>query len=214
MANRQDHLIVFIITTLVFIVGIFSGITISKNKMTTIDSKITDFEENMNSIELGVLISDALKNETLSCKYLQGKLNETQSLLSELGEQVVQYESQSKIGDEAYKEVKKRYNAVRTQYWLMLEKLKNQCSNNYTTILYFYRTETPCPACRDQGVILTHLTTNNPDIYVVSVDADEDLLLIQMIKEAYNVNSTPTIVIDASTIRTGLVSREELLSLI
>jgi len=182
--------------------------------MTEIEDKISSFEQNINSMELGVLISDALKNETLSCKFLQGKLNETHLLLNDLGERAVEYEEQSKIKNDDYKQIKKEYNSIRTVYWLTLEKLKTQCNNNYTTILFFYRTLTPCPECRDQGVILSHLSTIRPNTYIVPVDADEELLIVDMIKEAYEVNMTPTIIIDATTKRTGLISSDEILELI
>lgn len=211
MANRQEHIIVFTLSTLLFLIGISTGIILSRNQMSDIQEQITDFEDNINSMELSVLINDALKNETLSCKYLQGKLNETNQLLLKLGEKAVDYEEQAKIKDEEYKEIKKEYNYVRTQYWLMLEQLRNQCSNNYTTLLFFYRTLTPCPECRDQGVILSHLSVKNEGIYVVPVDADEELLIVDLIKEAYQVNQTPSIIINGAEKITGLVNSNELL---
>jgi len=210
MANRQDHVIVFIISTLVFLTGIFAGLSLSRVKMSDIEQRINDFEDNMNSIELSALLSDALNNETISCKFLQGKLNETRVLLEELGAQTVEYEEQSKIKNDDYKQVKKEYNSVRARYWLMLEKLKNQCENNYTTILFFYRTLTPCEECRDQGVILSHLSSNNPNLYVVPVDYDEELLIIDMIKELYQLNNTPAMIINGYSILAGLISGEEL----
>jgi len=213
MTSRRDHTIVFILSTLLFTVGILAGVMLSSVRISDIESKITNFDNNIDSIELGFLISDALKNETISCKFLQGKLNETKTLLVELSDKVVDYEAQSKIRDDTYLETKMRYNSIRAKYWLMLEKLKTQCNNNYTTILFFYQTKNPCPACRDQGVILTYISNNNPDIYVVPLDADEELLIIEMIKEAYMINQTPTIVIDASIIRTGLVTEDEILNL-
>ena len=178
--------------------------------MSDIEQRINDFEDNMNSIELSALLSDALNNETISCKFLQGKLNETRVLLEELGAQTVEYEEQSKIKNDDYKQVKKEYNSVRARYWLMLEKLKNQCENNYTTILFFYRTLTPCEECRDQGVILSHLSSNNPNLYVVPVDYDEELLIIDMIKELYQLNNTPAMIINGYSILAGLISGEEL----
>jgi hypothetical protein len=214
MANRSDHLIVFIISTLLFLTGIFAGIMVSRVKLTTIETKITDFEQNINSLELNVLISDALQNETLSCRFLQGQLNQTRELLNDLGEEVVAYEEQLKLEDAYYREIKKRYNSVRAEYWLMLEKLKNKCNNNYTTILFFYSTIDPCPDCRDQGFILSYIATKDSNMYVVPLDADEDLLVIDMLKEAYEVNETPMLVVDSSIIVNGLIDEEELLELI
>jgi hypothetical protein len=187
---------------------------LSRTRMSGIESKITDFQDNINSLELSVLLSNALNNETLSCKFLKGKLNQTKQLLEELGEQVVEYEEQAKIKTDDYKIIKKSYISVRVEYWLMLEKLKTQCNNNYTTILFFYRTKTPCAECRDQGVILTHLITKNPDIYSIPVDADEDLLIIELIKEAFHINQTPSIVIDANKVIMGLVTEEQILDTI
>jgi len=213
MANRQDHIIVFILSTLIFLTGIFAGLTLSRGKISDIENQIQNFEDNINSMELSVLLSDALKNDDISCKFLHGKLNETRELLTELGATAVEYEEESRIKEEAYKNVKKQYNFARAEYWLMLEKLKKQCNNNYTTILFFYGTEQPCPDCRDQGVILTHLSSLNPNYYVIPVDFDEELLIIDMIKEAYQLNQTPTLVIDASIVKTGIISREEIINI-
>jgi hypothetical protein len=214
MANRQDHIIVFILSTLLFITGIFSGLLLSRGRMNNVEEKVTVFEQNMNSLEMGLLINDALKNETLSCNFLQQKINETQVQLRELGERATDYEEAANIRDDEYNNLKSQYNLARAKYWLMLEQLKNQCDNNYTTILFFYRTNTSCPDCRDQGVILDHLQLIKPDLYVVPLDSDENLLIINTIKEAFNVNKAPSMIINATTMINGLLSEDELIELL
>ena len=214
MANRQDHVIVFILSTLLFLIGVFVGVSLSRVRMGDVENRINLFEKDMNLLEIAVLINDALRNETLSCNFLKEQLNETNEELKILGEKAINYETEAKIKDDEYKVLKNRYNSLRAQYWLMLEKLKNQCSNNYTTILFFYRTLTPCEECRDEGVILSHISMNYPNIYVVPVDADEDSLLIKTLKDAFSVTETPTLIIDASRKITGVINEDKLLSII
>lgn len=210
MANRQDHVVVFVITSLLFLTGVFSGLVISKDRMNEVQDRINDFESSIKSLEVGLLINDALNNETIYCNFLQEKIKETKLDLEELGKKAVEYEEQSKIKDPSYVSIKSDYNSIRAEYWLMLEKLKKECNNNYTTVLFFYRTNVTCNECIDQGVILSHLASIMPDIHVVSLDSDEDLLIIRTLKEAYGINSVPSMVIDASTIITGLMSENEL----
>ncbi|MFA5406443.1 MAG: hypothetical protein WC307_03760 [Candidatus Nanoarchaeia archaeon] len=214
MTNKKDHLVVFLLTTSLFITGIFAGVLISKDRINEVETRINSFENNMKSIELSYLINDALNNETLSCRFLQSKINETQTELLALGERAVDYEASTKIKNDDYNELKIQYNSLRAEYWLMLEKLKRQCDNNYTTILYFYSTSTPCPDCRDQGVILTHVSSLIKSVFVVPLDYDEDVLIVSTIKEAYSINETPTVIIDASTKMVGLISEEELINLL
>ena len=210
MANRQDHVVVFVITSLLFLTGVFSGLVISKDRMNEVQDRINDFESSIKSLEVGLLINDALNNETIYCNFLQEKIKETKFELEELGTKAVEYEEQSKIKDPSYVSIKSDYNSIRAEYWLMLEKLKKECNNNYTTVLFFYRTNVTCNECIDQGVILSHLASIKPDIHVVSLDSDEDLLIIKTLKEAYSINSVPSMVIDASTVITGLTSEDEL----
>lgn len=214
MANRQDHLIVFILSTSLFITGVLAGISLSRMRMGEVETRINFFERDMNSLELAVLINDALNNETLSCNFLKDQLNATKEELKVLGEKAADYEDETKIKDAEYKDLKKQYNSFRAQYWLMLEKLKRHCNNNYTTILFFYRTLTPCTECRDEGVILSHIGLKDSNVYVVPVDADEDVLIVKTIKNAFNVNETPALIIDASKKLTGLISEDELLGII
>lgn len=211
MSNKKDHLIVFTISTLIFIAGIYAGSTLSQKQMSEIEVKINEFEDNMNSMSLSVLLNDALNNETLSCQFLKGKLNETKNSLDELGDQVIEYEEDSRINEPLYKELKKQFTMIRAEYWLMLEKLRNQCNNNYTTILFFYQTKQPCNECKDQGAILTHLNSIKDNIFIVPVDADEELLIIEIIKETYSINQAPTMIINANQKIEGLISEQELL---
>jgi hypothetical protein len=214
MANRQDHIIVLIISSLLFITGVFIGVSLSRDKMSEVEQKVAIFQDDINALELSTLINSALNNETISCNFLKFKLNETQEQLRSLGSKAVDYETDAKIKDDSYTLLKKQYNSLRAQYWLMLEKLKNQCSNNYTTILFFYKTLTPCDDCTDQGVILSHIESLNSQVYVVPIDADEDILIVRTLKEAYEVNSTPTIIINASNKITGLITEQELKKLL
>ncbi len=212
MTNKKDHIIVFIISTLLFITGVFSGLIISKTRVNTLENKVNTFENSINSFETAVLIDNAINNKTLSCVFLKGKINETQLILEELGKKAIDYEENSKIKDNDYFKLKKQYSKARLEYWLMLEKLKNECDNNYTTILFFYRTKTPCPECRDQGVILTHIASKIKNIHLIPVDADEEILLMSIIKEAFKITITPTIIINARDKIEGLISESELIS--
>ncbi len=214
MANKKDHIIVFIISSLLFLTGVFFGMLFSQINVNEIKYKINDFEQNINSLEMSLLINNALKNETLSCNYLKGKLNETRAQLKDLGDKVINYESSAKIKDNDYKELKKNYLFARAKFWLMLEKLRNECNNNYTTILFFYKTQTPCPECKDEGIILSHLSSHNKNLYVIPLDADEDLLIIRIIKEAFKINYVPSIVINAKTKIEGLINETALLRII
>ncbi len=204
----KDHLIVFVITTSIFLIGVFLGLYLSKLRISGMESKMDDFEKNMNSFEISLLIEDALRNKTLSCKFLDSKLGETRQQLYELGKKAIEYEEKPYTKD--YGILKEQYNFVRAKYWLMLEKYKRWCNNNYTTILYFYKTKEPCQECRDQGVVLSYISQKHPDVFVVPLDKDENITIVNIIKEAFDINSAPTLIINSSRKIVGFVSENEL----
>ena len=209
--SLKDHLTVFIISVTLFSMGLMIGLTSSKMQSNDIELRINEFEKNLNSLEVGFLLSSAIKNKTISCNYLQAKIIQIKEQIRAVGEAVIRYEEQAKIKDPDYLLLKKQYTYVRAQYWIMLERLKNECSTNYTVILYFYRTKEPCPECRDQGVVLSHLEGLNDDLYVVPVDSDEDLLIIETLKKAFNITKAPSLVINSQTRLEGLILEDELI---
>lgn len=208
--SLKDHLIVLFISSMLFTMGLIIGLTSSKIKSSEIELKINSFQENLNSLEVGFLLSNALKNKTISCNYLNTNVNQIKEQMEDIGENVVTYEEDSRIKDPNYLSLKKQYTYVRAQYWVMLERLKSECDVNYTVILYFYGTKTPCPECRDQGVILSHLSITNNNLYVIPVDFDEDLLIIDTLNSAFNITKTPTIVINSQNKLEGLTLENEL----
>ncbi len=212
MSNKKDHIIVLTITTLLFLLGIFVGVTISKTRLSTLETTISEFKQNINSLQTIIMISNSINN-SVSCSFQQIQINETQEKLEELSKKVVNYEVQSRVRTSDYKQLKKEYNNLRAEYWLMLEELRNKCNNDYTTILFIYQTENDCPECRDEGVILSHATINK-SVYVIPIDINENVTLIKAISKAYNITKTPTIIINSSRIINGFINETTLLSII
>ncbi len=216
MAKRslKDHLTVLFISTLLFGMGLMIGLTSGKMQSNSIEIKLNAFEKNLNSLEVGFLLSNVISDKVITCSYLNNKINEIKNQLEDIGETVVKYEAEAKIKDPSYLSLKKQYTYVRSQYWIMLERLKKECSTNYTTILYMYSSKTPCPACRDQGVVLSHLSAKDTSIFVVPVDADEDLLIINTIKNAFNITKMPSLIINSKQRIEGFVSEDELINVL
>jgi hypothetical protein len=82
------------------------------------------------------------------------------------------------------------------QFWSYWELYKKNCNSTVNTVLYFYSINN-CANCQAQGYVLSFLKTKYQDsIMVFSLDRDEDLYSLDLLKGVYNVTMSPTMIIN------------------
>lgn len=205
--NRIKYLVVFIITGLVFLIGIWAGQMVSDFRLGGIDEAQTDLRT---------------QTATLETQYLLIAQNPCILLESDkLGQEL--YEMGKKLGnmEETYgknskdvEKLKEYYSLLELRHWLFLEQIKNKCEeNDIISILYFYSNLGDCGKCDAQGYVLTFLKEKYPNLKIYSFDINIENPALDLIKDSYNVKETPTLVINGEKYY-GFMNSEELIKLL
>ena len=197
-----------IVTTLVFISGVIFGLVIGDEKVNNLESTISRLDENIQNANLQFLFFDTM-NKNVSCTYLSKEAERLGEQADKLGRDVSMYENSKKISEKSFYDLKLRYTSILIKDWLMIEKIKRTCGENYTTVLYFY-SNTNCDKCQEQGVVLSYLKEKlDGEILIFSIDGDLNSQIVGTLKDAYSINTYPSLVVNGNVTK-GFVDLDSL----
>lgn len=204
--NTKKILLISIILTLIFyLIGIYIGFKIfefiySKELIEKLDYLYFQAKKINEEISSNkeILLLDFLDEKT-KCKLLENIINKVRnysfnSIAKNLPYRLEEYEFYFKPSEE-YIKLKTEYMKMMTTSYFLTLKYKRDCVQNISSLLYFYS-----PNCGDlcikQGEELDKLKNYNVSFYFFILDKDWNLNEIKILKEIYNINSTPTIIIN------------------
>jgi len=202
----EFFLISGIITFIVLLAGLFFGMFLGKEKVGSLENDLEELRVRQDDATLSFSLMSIFGNR--SCNIIQHELSDTMLQAAELGREITSYENE-KFKDDRYIQTKKDYTLIQIRYWSYLERLKQECNNtNFITILYFYSNE--CDDCSKQGLILDYLKQTYPNnVMNFALDYNVDLNIIRLLKSIYDVEDTPTLIINEKKY-TGLVELNQL----
>ena len=184
----SKHAAVLTITVLVFVMGILLGNLLNQHKIDAIADITEELRFNTMSSELEFALLTANPCSVTDLQFLRDDLREISS-------KVEYMENQLGSSNKAVLELKNHYSIVQIRHWLLMNKIRKECQAETIPIIYFYSNEGDCDECTVQGYILSHLRKNEP-VAVYSVDANLNNKAVQTLKKVYDVNATPTLIID------------------
>lgn len=204
--NKNLYLFAAILTTIVFLFGVFLGIEINVQQSEVLKEEFKETQMMIESANLNEILYDlSIKNET--CNLSSGILEKLANESYATGIKLEKFEESKKIDMPTYKNLKKDYSLMQTQHYIFTRKLKERCNFNYSIILYFYNSK--CDKCNDQGIILTDLKRKYAnELMVFSFDADLDLSTMDTFKKIYNIEEFPTLIINEK--KYGFLTNKEI----
>ncbi len=197
-----------VISTLLFIGGVVVGYSINREKLSVIENEMSDITRAIENFQLQFLFFDVLE-ESAACPLLIATVSDINEASYKIGSRLTAQDSPDQIQDYAeYNTLKKEYSRVLVSYWLLANKLKNTCESNATTVIYFYSKD--CPACDDQGFVLTYLKSKEGEnLLIFALDGNLDEPSVKALKEYYRVNEFPSLIIEG-VVYEGFHSEQEL----
>ncbi len=204
--NKKLYTLAAILTTIVFLFGVFLGIEINVQQSEVLKEEFKEAQMMIESANLNEILYDlSIRNET--CDLSLGILEKLSNDSYATGIKLEKFEESKKIDIPTYKNLKKDYTLMQTQHYIFTRKLKERCNFNYSIILYFYNSK--CDKCNDQGMILTDLKRKYAnELMVFSFDADLDLSTIDAFKKIYNIVEFPTLIINEK--KYGFLTKKEI----
>lgn len=99
--------------------------------------------------------------------------------------------------------VLKSYDMIRREYFLsnarllsLTKQYAKKCGGDDNVLLFFYTSEKVCPECYAQGRIIDDVRARCKNINVFSFPVDVDMPIIKSFMAYYNVQKSPSVVID------------------
>lgn len=186
--SKTKFFSVLSITFLIFLCGILLGNYLSDLKLDSLVSLENDVRISIMSAELqySIFSQDPCSNTGYS------ELNEE---VYKLGRRLEFLETKYGTDDSNVLSLKEYYSLLEIRHWLLMNKMRDECDQKKTIILYFY-SNLECDKCIEQGFILDYLNRKYSDIHIYSFDSDIDNTALNAIKKSYDVKIVPTLIIE------------------
>ena len=199
----QKLVMVFAVTALIFVLGIWFGSWTAGQKLSIINDMEKDLRTDTTAVELQYLLlaedpcmavnhtplTDELYSIARRLDYMENSLGEDNKDVLRL---------------------KNYYSTLQIRHWMLMREMQEKCQQNLTLVLYFYDTKEDCRKCEQQGFILTYLRKKYPDIFVYAFYIDLNNAAIETIKSMYGIKDAPTVLVDGEKLE-GFQSKDAML---
>ena len=199
-----------VITIIVFLVGVYVGFILDNIRVEEIKSRITQIDNLWNDVRLMQSYIEEFSNKTEYCDFLLDENLKIGDKIYEEGLKVEEYEMTNRFAPFFILE-KKRYALLDLQFWLNSIELKKSCNGNYSTVIYFYSQYNKTTKQGFQDRVLWDLKQKcGPQIIYITFPIDMDISTIGMVKKIYNIEKTPSILINEVLLLESPITLREL----
>jgi len=147
-----------------------------------IQSELFDFG---NDIDCGIAIKENIN--------FANKIFEEAKILDK-------FEKSSRI-TENIKLQHRKYDLLRTLFWINSIKIKRRCNATFHNVVYFYKYNEPSLEQKAKQAVFSRLLGQLKEKYaeevmLIPIAADNNIVSVDMLLETYNVTELPTVLID------------------
>lgn len=202
-----------ILTLVVFILGVLLGYYLESGRLTEIEEEYKLIELQWADAKLQTVYYQTLSPELCNAA-IEENLKFADRIYEE-GLKLEKYEKANKLMGEKFLLDKKRYSLLKVEFWLNSIFLKEKCeSANYTNLVYFYANKPTTNQLIQQATISKTLKElkekQGKSLMLIPLPIDLDISVINVIKNSYNINSIPTILINEEIKLEGVKTIEEI----
>ncbi len=192
------------LTLIIFVSGVIVGSMIDKENLMQLEQRIISISDRTNSNTAIFL----LENSSAYCPYLENEAEQMEKDVEQLGYQLSYLEDTKNSVDNA---MKNRYFNLQLNSYLLSNRVRKACGQNFTTILYFYSNKNCFLECREQGQNLLSLKGEaGVWVKIYSFDNEIGSASAKVLADAYNVSKYPSVVVGNKKY-VGVQTKERLL---
>ncbi len=212
MIKKQKRIFLYtlIATLIIFNLGIFMGYLLETTRV----SEINDFylEAEMELLDQRIQ-REALDLIDLDCDLLVQENIDFADRIFEEALLIQRFEDANKMNQEIIFQ-HKRYDLLRTLFWMNSIRIKEKCNSDYHNVVYFYDFDNPSLEQGAEQRFFSNLLIEikreyGNKIMLIPIAADNSLPSINLLLEAYEIDELPTILIDESIRITEVESKED-----
>lgn len=206
--KKYRYMFAALLTVLVFGLGMLFS-----NFMDTQRSDRLQSEMNEDIIQLqsqNLQLTYLKSNQVKSCSAMEEGLTNMIKDYNERLNKVQEYQKNSIANSARFGQIKRQYIISGLRYWMFVGELKEECSYNPNTVLFFTESleASNCEDCKRQGQQLELLKQKyREDLLIFSVPTSMDDGMVNVLEQQYNVSSPPAVVVNRDTVLQGYNSR-------
>lgn len=210
--QKINFLYALIATIVIFNLGIFFGFQLESSRVDRIEDWYLSSE-----IELldQRLQKDALEIIDLDCELMIEENIKFADRIFQEALMIQRYEDANKISSEIISQ-HKRYDLLRTLFWINSMRIKEKCGSDYHNVVYFYQYQDKSVEQRAKQDFFSNLLVQvkeqkGSDVMLIPIAADNNLASITLLLEKYGLEEFPVIFIDEKVAITDLDTIDDIM---
>lgn len=207
MIKKQVFFTTLLLLVLVFIIGIILGNSFSNPELKEINTVISNSEL---SAESYIIEQELFQDFDKNCNLSKIRLSSLSSELWRLGKLLASSTAKEDLGDYNYDFLKRKYHLMQIKTFVLYHQLKKDCNiDDHVILFYFSRKD---PDSLEQGRILDDIVADfNVHVFAIERAYANELVFLE---QYYDIVSSPSLIIDYSIKKEGLMSYNELKKLL
>ena len=213
--NLMNQKVVFlqalIVTFIFFNLGIFFGYMLESDRI----NKINDFYSRSEMDLLDQRIQkEAFDIVSLDCnRAIQANIDFADKIFEE-ALLIQRFESANKLSKDVILQ-HKRFDMLRTLFWINSIKIKEKCNAKYHNVVYFYKFNEPTIEQKAKQAVFSNLLEElkqekGSEIMLIPIAADNEIISIDLLVNRYSIENLPTILIDEKIKIEEVTSKEDI----
>ena len=171
----------------VFSAGFLTGYFLERTSIVYTRSELDQLKTEIENMQLQEIF---ISGEEVDCRLMYSAMG---SLSYNLYDMVNRLRNMTPETPEFY-EIKREADFLSLKAWLVSRNIRIKCTENILPVLFMYSGE--CPECEEQDSILQELKSRYDTVLVYAIDYNQEQPAIKLVKDAYHINSTPSMIID------------------
>jgi hypothetical protein len=213
MINNQKYIFLYalIATLIIFNLGIFMGYMLESSRLDKINTLYSNAE-----LELfdQMAQKQSMSALNLDCKTLVSENIQFGDEIFTEALQIQKYEDANRISNDIVFQ-HKRFDLLRTMFWMNSVKIKQDCNSNYHNIVYFYQYNSPSIDQKSKQSFFSNLLQQvkekeGDNVMLIPIAGDNNISSITLLEKEYNITQFPTILIDEKTKLTDVKNADEI----
>jgi hypothetical protein len=211
-SQKWFFLYALVITLVIFNFGIFMGYMLEQSRINKINMWYLDAELELLDQRIQ---KDAFEIIDLNCTaMIEENINFADKIFEEA--LIIQkYEDANKISSEIIFQ-HKRYDLLRTLFWINSMRIKEKCNSDYHNVVYFYKYNNPSIEQKSKQRFFSNLLfeikqKKGDKVMLIPIAADNDLPSVNLLTNKYGIKELPVILIDEKIKITDMENMEDVL---
>lgn len=202
-----------LLTLFIFVLGVLLGYYLESSKISEIEQQQKQIEIDWADARLQNFYYQLMTPTSEFCKIAIDENLKFADKVYQEGLRLEDYEKTNRLKEEMIYE-KKRYALLKIEFWMNSIFLKEKCDASYTNLVYLFKNDPNSiekPKQDIQSKVLWELKQKyGSDLMLIPFPMDLDLAVINMVKEAHNITSSPIILINEKIKIEGVKTIEEI----